>query len=105
LSGDWLYLDTIFWKKQGKHLSIINKLKNHPFKGCKPLKGWEIQRLDEIVSLFHENKLKSVIDFASYLKDSEEAEELLRMQMSSQAYSDWLSSENDIYDEMFKSQI
>jgi len=39
------------------------------------------------------------------LKDSEEAEELLRMQMSSQAYSDWLSSENDIYDAVFKDEV
>jgi hypothetical protein len=63
------------------------------------------QRLEEIISLLPESKLKSVIDFASYLKDSEEAEELLRMQMSSQAYSDWLSSENDIYDAVFKDEV
>lgn len=57
------------------------------------------QQLDEIVRLLPESKLKSVIDFASYLKDKEEAEELLRMQMSSEAYVEWLSNENDIYDE------
>jgi hypothetical protein len=60
-------------------------------------------KLDEIVSLLLENKLKSVIDFASYLKDREETEEFWRMQMTSQAYSDWLSTENDIFDEVFKS--
>jgi len=63
------------------------------------------QRLDEIINLLPENKLKSVIDFASYLKDREETEELLRMQMSSKAYSNWLSSENDIYDEVFKDEL
>ena len=62
------------------------------------------QRLDEIINLLPENKLKSVIDFASYLKDREETEELLRMQMSSKAYSNWLSSENDIFDEVFKDE-
>ena len=63
------------------------------------------QRLDEIINLLPENKLKSVIDFASYLKDREETEELLRIQMSSKAYSNWLSSENDIYDEVFKDEL
>lgn len=63
------------------------------------------QQLDEIVSLLPENKLKSIIDFASYLKDRQETEELLRMQMSSQGYLDWLSNENDIYDEVFKDEL
>ena len=62
------------------------------------------QRLDEIINLLPENKLKSVIDFASYFKDREETEGLLRMQMSSKAYSNWLSSENDIFDEVFKDE-
>jgi hypothetical protein len=63
------------------------------------------QQLDEIINLLPESKLKSVIDFASYLKDKEETEELLRMQMSSQSYLDWVSSENDIYDEVFKDEL
>ena len=63
------------------------------------------QRLDEIINLLPENKLKSVIDFASYLKDREETEELLRIQMSSKAYLDWIGSENDIYDEVFKDEL
>jgi hypothetical protein len=62
------------------------------------------QRLDEIINLLPENKLKSVIDFASCLKDREETEEFWEMQLSSQGYSDWLSSENDIYDEVFKDE-
>lgn len=60
------------------------------------------QRLDEIINLLPESKLESIINYASYLKDREEAEELWRMQMTSRAYSEWLSSENDIYDEAFK---
>lgn len=63
------------------------------------------QRLDKIINLLPESKLESIIDYASYLKDKEEAEELWRMQMTSQAYSDWLSSENDIYDEVFKDEL
>jgi hypothetical protein len=63
------------------------------------------QRLDEIISVLSENKLKEVIDFASYLRNKEETEELLRMQMSSKTYIDWLSSENDVYDEVFKGEI
>jgi len=63
------------------------------------------QRLDEIIRLLPESKLESVIDYASYLKDREEAEELWRMQMTSHAYSDWLSSEHDIYDEVFKDEL
>jgi len=63
------------------------------------------QKLEEIISVLPESKLKAVIDFACYLRDREEAEELLRMQMSSKAYLDWLSSENDIYDEVFKDEV
>jgi len=63
------------------------------------------QRLDEIINLLPESKLESIIDYASYLKDKEEAEELWRMQMTSQAYSEWLSVENDIYDEVFKDEL
>ena len=35
------------------------------------------QELDEIISTLSENRLKEVIDFASYLKNKEDAEELL----------------------------
>lgn len=63
------------------------------------------QKLDEIISVLPESKLEALIHFASYLRDKEEAEELLRVQMSSKAYLDWLSSENDVYDEVFKDEI
>ncbi len=63
------------------------------------------QKLEEIISVLPESKLKAVIDFACYLRDREEAEELLGMQMSSKAYLDWLSPGNDIYDEVFKDEI
>lgn len=60
------------------------------------------QKLDEIIGVLSEDKLKEVIDFASYLKSKKETEELFGMQVSSKAYINWLSSENDIYDEIFK---
>ncbi|NQE45142.1 hypothetical protein C5S31_03845 [ANME-1 cluster archaeon GoMg2] len=63
------------------------------------------QKLEEIISVLPESKLKAVIDFACYLRDREEAEELFRMQTGSKAYLDWLSPENDIYDEVFKDEI
>ena len=63
------------------------------------------QKPEEIVSVLPDNKLKKVIDFASYLGDREEAEELLKMQMNSEAYLDWLSPGNDIYDEVFKDRM
>ncbi len=63
------------------------------------------QRLDEIISLLSENRLKEVIDFASFLKSKEETEDLFGMQVSAKTYTDWLSSENDIYDKVFKNEI
>ena len=60
------------------------------------------QKLEEIISLLSESKLNEIIDFANYLKNKEEMEELFRMQANSGTYMDWLSSENDIYDEVFK---
>ncbi|HHT9145979.1 MAG: hypothetical protein Q7J76_11860 [Candidatus Brocadiaceae bacterium] len=63
------------------------------------------QKLDEIISVLPENRLKEVIDFASYLKNKGDAEKLFGMQISSNAYTDWLSTENNIYDEVFKDEI
>jgi hypothetical protein len=63
------------------------------------------QKLHEIINVLSENKLEEVIDFATYLRSKEETEELLGMQINSKAYIDWLSSENDIYDEVFKNDI
>ncbi len=63
------------------------------------------EKLEEIISVLSENRLKEVIDFANYLRTKEEVEELFGMQVSSKGYIDWLSSENDIYDEVFKDEI
>lgn len=63
------------------------------------------QKLNEIISVLSENRLKEVIDYASYLRNKEETEDLFGMQVSAKTYTDWLSSENDIYDEVFKNEI
>lgn len=63
------------------------------------------QKLDEIIDVLPESKLNEIIDFANYLKNREEMEEFFRMQAGSKSYIDWLSSENDIYDEVFKDEF
>ncbi len=62
------------------------------------------QHLVEIIDSIPENKLEALLDFASYLKEKSQAEDFLVMQRSSRAYQDWLSSENDIYDQVFKDE-
>ncbi|HLG29812.1 MAG TPA: hypothetical protein VI387_06330 [Candidatus Brocadiales bacterium] len=63
------------------------------------------QKFEEIIKVLPESKLQAVIDFATYLRDRKESEELLIIQMNSNAYQEWISSENDIYDEIFKDDI
>ena len=63
------------------------------------------QQLEEIIKVLPENKLEAVISFARCLRDKEESEELLKLQVTSKTYLDWLSSENDIYDKVFKDEI
>ena len=65
----------------------------------------ERMKVLEIIRYLPESKLATVIDFASYLRDSEESKDLWKMQMNSKAYQDWLSPENDIYDEVFKDEV
>ena len=65
------------------------------------------QRLDAILESLPETKLEAVLDFVSQLKDTgiEGTEDFLEMQMNSHAYGDWLGSESDIYDEVFKNEL
>lgn len=62
------------------------------------------QHLVEIIDSIPENKLEALLDFASYLKEKGQAEDFLAMERGSKAYQDWLSSENDIYDQVFKDE-
>lgn len=63
------------------------------------------EKLEEIISLLPQSKLKEVIDFATYLREKEEGEEVLKIQMSSKVYKDWLGPKNDVYDEVFKNEV
>ncbi len=48
-------------------------------------------RVLEIIKYLPETKREAVIDFASYLRNKEESDEFLKMQMDSKAYQNWLS--------------
>ena len=63
------------------------------------------QRILELVELLSENKLNVLVHFANYLKEKEDVEEMLRLQTSSTGYKEWISAENDIYDEVFNKEI
>jgi len=63
------------------------------------------QKLDKIINVLPESKLNEIIDFANNLKNKVEMEEFFKMQAGSKSYLDWLSSENDIYDEVFKDEF
>ena len=63
------------------------------------------QQLDEIIQVLPESKLVEIIDFANYLRKKEESDELFRLQENSLSYGDWLSPENDIYDEVFRDEV
>jgi hypothetical protein len=58
-------------------------------------------RLNEISQNLSAKKFAEVIDFAAYLMGREATEDLMRTQISSTAYHEWVCSENDIYDEVF----
>ncbi len=63
------------------------------------------KRLVEIIESLPENKLEVILDFAGYLKEKGESEDYFRLQRGSQAYQDWLSAENDVYDDVFKDEL
>lgn len=63
------------------------------------------QKLDEIIEVLPESKLAEIIDFATYLRNREEIGELFALQEGARTYIDWLSTENDIYDKVFKDEI
>jgi hypothetical protein len=65
------------------------------------------KKLSSLLDELPERKLEVLYDLARFLQGqrSRESQELFRMQMSSNAYQEWLSAENDIYDEVFKNEI
>jgi hypothetical protein len=65
------------------------------------------KRISLLVDELPERKLEVLYELARFLQSrrSRESQELFRMQMSSAAYQEWVSAENDVYDEVFKNEI
>ncbi len=59
------------------------------------------KKAQRVLKQLPERKLDVAFDFLNYLQERNEAEEIFRLQMTSRGYQEWLSSENDIYDEIF----
>ncbi len=60
------------------------------------------QKLDRVVEQLNDQELSTLLDFAIFLKNREKATGTM---LESQAYKDWLSAENDIYDEIFTDEL
>jgi len=56
------------------------------------------QKLLTIIEQLSEDKLATLLNLALFLKSGKEP---IQPMLVSQAYQDWLSAENDIYDELF----
>ena len=56
------------------------------------------QKLLTIIAQLPEDKLEKLLNRALFLKSGKEP---IQPRLVSQAYQDWLSPENDIYDEIF----
>ncbi len=56
------------------------------------------QKLLTIIEQLPDEKLAILLNLALFLKNGKESVQLM---LVSQAYQDWLSTENDIYDELF----
>jgi len=58
-------------------------------------------KIASLLETLPEPKLITVLDFVQFLAQRESSEVWLQAQCASAAYQDWLSSENDVYDEVF----
>ncbi|MEG3928874.1 MULTISPECIES: hypothetical protein [unclassified Microcoleus] len=56
------------------------------------------QKLLTIIEQLPEDKLATLRNLALFLKSGKES---VQPMLASQAYQDWLSADNDIYDELF----
>jgi hypothetical protein len=65
------------------------------------------KKLSVLIDELPERKLEVLYDLARFLQSqrSQESQEFFRMQMRSNAYREWLSAENDIFDEVFRDEI
>jgi hypothetical protein len=60
------------------------------------------QKLEHVLENLNNEQLSTLLDFAVFLKSKEKATTPM---VESQAYEQWLSTENDIYDELFADEI
>ncbi|BDA68798.1 hypothetical protein RIVM261_017890 [Rivularia sp. IAM M-261] len=60
------------------------------------------QKLELIIDQLNDEQLSTLLDFAVLLKSKEKTTVPM---IQSQAYEEWLSSENDIYDELFSDEL
>jgi hypothetical protein len=60
------------------------------------------QKLEHVLGHLNDEQLSTLLDFAVFLKSKEQSTIPI---VESQAYEQWLSSENDIYDELFADEL
>jgi len=63
------------------------------------------KRIYEIIELLPNDMLKEILDFATYLKEKAYREDYSQLQNKSYSFEEWVSDENDIYDEVFKNEL
>jgi len=65
------------------------------------------KKLSTLIDELPERKLEILYELACFfqIQRNRESQELFHMQMSSNAYKEWLSDENAIYDEVFGHEI
>jgi predicted transcriptional regulator len=75
---------------------------------AKPVSDLVRESIQKYISIYRFHQLRDkVLPFAEAqgILTDEDVSNLLSLKMSSEAYLDWVSPENDIYDEMFKDTI
>ncbi|BAZ14333.1 hypothetical protein NIES4071_61760 [Calothrix sp. NIES-4071] len=60
------------------------------------------EKLELIIDQLNNEQLSTLLDFAVLLKSKEKTTVPM---VQSQAYEEWLSNENDIYDELFADEF
>jgi len=63
------------------------------------------QEFEEIIALASEDEFDYIIECLKNLRNNAETTELFLLQKNSNAYLEWVSPENDIYDEVFKDEV
>ncbi|MEH1929057.1 MAG: hypothetical protein V7K14_16360 [Nostoc sp.] len=60
------------------------------------------EKFKRVVEQLNEEELSTLLDFAIFLQSKGKSAATM---VESHAYTDWLSAENDIYDELFTDQL